>query len=148
MYRYAHLLLDPDDLHRLRQQYPLYLVVVLKQLHGYANPLFEYHLVEHVLRQPRLHLLFLRVLHGHADTLLEPHLDHVRFESWLLLLLFLLCGHPHPVQPAIHDHLFLESGLLPRYVGIAHTPGPHGRPAFRFSPHGPGGTIDVREERE
>lgn len=115
MYRYARLLLDPGILRGLRQRYPLYLVV--EQLHRHANPLFEHHLVEHLLRQSWLYLLFLRDLHGHANTLLKSHLQHVRSESWLLLLLFHLRGHPHRVQPAIHDHLLLESRLLPRSIG-------------------------------
>ena len=74
MYWYARHLLLPDILHRLREQSPLYLV---RQLHGHANPLCEHHLVDNLLRQPWLHLLFLWDLYGHADALLEPQLHHV-----------------------------------------------------------------------
>ena len=46
-------------------------------MHRHANPLFEYHFVEHVHLQPGLYLFFLRDLHGHADALLESYVQHV-----------------------------------------------------------------------
>jgi hypothetical protein len=48
VYRYGRLLLESDILYRLREQSPLHLVV--ERLYGYANPLFEYHIVDHLLR--------------------------------------------------------------------------------------------------
>jgi hypothetical protein len=76
VYRHGRPLLEHHVFHHLQQQLHVLLVVVVKQLHGHPDPLFEYHLVEHVLRQPWLHLL-LRDLHGHANPLLESHLQHV-----------------------------------------------------------------------